>query len=362
MTYQTSRSKVHFRLDMATTFKAAVLTKIDWPLDLLNLKFPILLEGQVLVKILFSTICGSQLFEIAGNRANSKYIPHLLGHEGYGIVEEVGKGVKRFTVGDRVVLTWIKQSGLDCDRISFQSDTGQRVSAGKVTTFSEYTVVAENRLFKAPDIDNPQILPLLGCAALTGAGMVFERETSCDRTLVVGAGGVGIFAIWALLFLGKKEVHVIEKSESKRRFISEMDSRIILHSDLNSKSLIQELENKGRFQEVFECTGSVIMLQASIDLTSTPGNFVFCSHPKNGETINLDPFELISGKRVFGSWGGGCEDISIRDRAIEVAKFYRAFIPSILSNPYGLDSINKAIEDAKSGKNFRVLVDMSQKT
>lgn len=359
--FQMSLSKDLFRLTMALTFKAAVLTNIDQPLELFNLKFSTLLEGQVLVRILFTTICGSQLFEIAGDRGNEKYIPHLLGHEGFGIVEEVGKGVTRFKTGDRVVLTWIRQLGLDCDRISFESETGQRVSAGKVTTFSEYTVVAENRLFKAPEIDNPQILPLLGCAALTGAGMVFERKTFSNRSLVVGAGGVGIFAILALLFLGEKEIHVIEKSETKRKMISQIDQRIVLHSSFHSKSLIQELENRGRFQEVFECTGSITMLQASIDLTSTPGNFIFCSHPRSGETINLDPFDLISGKRVFGSWGGGCEDVSIMNKAIEVTEFYREFIPSTLSNPYGLDSINMAIEDARSGRNFRVLVDMSKK-
>lgn len=359
--FQMNRSKDRFRLSMALTFKAAVLTKIDHPLELFNLKFPTLLEGQVLVRILCTTICGSQLFEIAGDRGNEKYIPHLLGHEGYGIVEEVGKGVSRFKSGDRVVLTWIKQLGLDCDSISFESETGQRVSAGKVTTFSEYTVVAENRLFKAPEIDNPQIFPLLGCAALTGAGMVFERKTVSNRSLVVGAGGVGIFAIFALLFLGEKEIHVIEKSEIKRKVISQIDPRIVLHSGFDSKSFVQELENRGRFHDVFECTGSIIMLQTSIDLTSTPGNLVFCSHPRSGETIKLDPFDLISGKRVLGSWGGGCEDVSILNRVIKVTEYYKEIIPSTLSNPYGLDSINKAIEDAKSGRNFRVIVDMSKK-
>jgi hypothetical protein len=62
---------------------------------------------------------------------------------------------------------------------------------------------------------------------------------------------------------------------------------------------------------------------------------------------------------VFGSWGGGCEDELIRDKAIEVALFFRDFLPLALSKPYGLGSINEAIEDAKSGRNFRVLIDMN---
>jgi len=345
---------------MTKTFRAAVLTCLNQPLELLNLKFPDLSEGQVLVKILYSTICGSQLFEIAGDRGIDSYIPHLLGHEGYGIVEEVGIGVSRFKSGDEVILTWINQFGLDCKQIVFESDTGRRINAGKVTTFSEYAVVAENKLYKAPRIENPRILPLLGCAALTGAGMVFNNKTDSNRSLVIGGGGVGIFAILALLLLGTEEIHVVEKSERKRNLISQIDSRIFLHSRVSSQSLTQEISSKGTFEEVFEATGSITSLQMGIELTAMPGSLTFCSHPKHGDNLIINPFDLIRGKRLIGSWGGGCEDEKLRDKAIDIAKTYGNFLSLTLSKPYPLASINKALADAKSGENFRVLIGMTE--
>jgi len=346
---------------MTKTFRAAVLTCLNQPLELLNLKFPDLYEGQVLVKILYSTICGSQLFEIAGDRGTDSYIPHLLGHEGYGIVEEVGNGVSRFKSGDKVILTWINQLGLDCKGISFEADSGQRISAGKVTTFSEYAVVAENKLYKAPELKDPKIMPLLGCAALTGGGMVFNNKIDCNRTLVLGGGGVGIFTILALLFLGTEEIHVVEKSEQKQNLISRIDSRIFLHPDINSDSLIKEIASRGAFKEVFECTGSISTLQAGIEMTSMQGCLTFCSHPKYGDNLIINPFDLIRGKRVFGSWGGGCEDEKIRNKAIDVVRIYREFISLMMRDSYSLDSINEALENARSGRNFKVLIDMTDK-
>jgi len=345
---------------MNKTFRAAVLTSLNQPLELLNLKFPDLSEGQVLVRILYSTICGSQLFEIAGDRGTDSHIPHLLGHEGYGIVEDVGIGVSRFKSGDKVILTWINQFGLDCKRILFESDTGQKINAGKVTTFSEYSVVAEKKMYKAPEIEDPKIMPLLGCAALTGAGMVFDNKIDSNRSLVIGGGGVGIFAILALLLLGTEEIHVVEKSEQKRNLISQIDSRIFLHSGVNAQSLTQEISNKGTFEEVFECTGSITSLQTGIELTAMSGCLTFCSHPKHGTNLVINPFDLIRGKRLFGSWGGGCEDEKLRDKAIDVAKIYKDFLSLTLSRPYRLTSINEALADAKNGQNFRVLIGMTE--
>ena len=335
-----------------------MLTNINRPLELLNLKFPYLREGQVLVRVCFSTICGSQLHEIAGERGRDKHIPHLLGHEGYGIVEEIGQGVSRFKPGDRVILTWVTQAGLDCNNILFESDTGRKVSAGKVTTFSEYTVVAENKLFKAPEIANPEILPLLGCAVLTGAGMVIEKSREISRALVVGAGGVGIFSILALLSLGTEEIHVIEKSVPKQKFISQFDSRILVYSGVKDESFIEDVKKRGNFPFVFETTGSIDSLQEAISLTTKSGELTFCSHPKVGDNLIIDPLVLIRGMKVLGSWGGGCENELIRDEAVKVALSYEDHLPSVLSMPYGLSAINVAIEEAKKGNNFRTLLEL----
>ena len=94
--------------------KAAVLFETGQPLKIVdNIQLPALITGQVQVKILYSGLCHSQLMEVNGGRGEDKYLPHLLGHEGVGVVEAVGDGVTKVQVGDKVVIGWIKGEGQD---------------------------------------------------------------------------------------------------------------------------------------------------------------------------------------------------------------------------------------------------------
>ena len=104
--------KVHFK-DMIQKLSAAVLFKIKKNLKILELKIPKLKKGQVLVKVIYSGICKSQILEIIGGRNNSKWLPHLLGHEASGKVVETGYGVKKVKKGDEVILSWIKSDGMN---------------------------------------------------------------------------------------------------------------------------------------------------------------------------------------------------------------------------------------------------------
>src|SRR3989338_3457426 len=93
--------------------KAAVLYKFNSPLGLEDITIPDPAFGQILVKVVASGICHTQLLEIHGKRGEDKFLPHCLGHEGAGIVEEVGEGVTRVRVGDHVILSWIKTEGIN---------------------------------------------------------------------------------------------------------------------------------------------------------------------------------------------------------------------------------------------------------
>ena len=88
-------------------FKAAVLEKIKHPLKILELNKKQPGSGQILVRVLYSSVCGSQIFEKEGLRGKDKWLPHLLGHEGVGIVVSKGEGCKKFKIGEKVIITWI---------------------------------------------------------------------------------------------------------------------------------------------------------------------------------------------------------------------------------------------------------------
>ena len=94
--------------------KAAILVKKNEPLIVDDINLPTNLDyGQVLVKVLVSGLCGAQLQEIAGLKGNEKFMPHLVGHEGCGLVEKIGPGVSKVKSGDKVVLHWRKGSGIE---------------------------------------------------------------------------------------------------------------------------------------------------------------------------------------------------------------------------------------------------------
>src|SRR5437016_3201189 len=100
--------------------KAAILTALKKPLTVDEVELPELGYGQVLVKVRYSGLCGSQLGEIDGVKGKDDYLPHLLGHEGSGIVEKVGPGVKNLKKGDAVVLHWRPGNGVQAEVPSYR--------------------------------------------------------------------------------------------------------------------------------------------------------------------------------------------------------------------------------------------------
>ena len=128
------------------TMKAAILVELGKPLVIDEIELPQTLEvGQVLVKIHFSGICGSQLGEIDGAKGEDKFLPHLLGHEASGTVVEIGPGVKYVKPGDTVVLHWMKGSGLQSNtphyknkkNLRYLTETIRRELNGEITTALE---------------------------------------------------------------------------------------------------------------------------------------------------------------------------------------------------------------------------------
>ena len=178
--------------------KAAVLEKLNYPLAIREIFPTQLLPGQVYVKVLASGLCGAQLHEIRGHKGNGKFLPHLMGHEGCGIVKEVGPGVTTVKEGDKVVMHWRPGSGIESEFPKYH--LGEKIiSSGKCTTLSEFSIVSENRLTKVPH-DTPTVLAaMLGCSLTTALGII---DNECDlkfgeSVAVIGCGGVGLNLIQA---------------------------------------------------------------------------------------------------------------------------------------------------------------------
>jgi len=153
--------------------KAAILKELNAPLSIENIGLTELQVGQVQVRVLVSGICGSQLHEINGNKGNGKFLPHLMGHEGCGIVEDIGPGVTTVKVGDKVVMHWRPGAGIESAFPQYMlGDT--TFSSGKVNTLSQWSIVSENRLTTVPSETPNDLAALLGCSLTTALGIILS--------------------------------------------------------------------------------------------------------------------------------------------------------------------------------------------
>src|ERR1700682_5498745 len=144
--------------------EAALLVATGKPLVLAEIETPTLKPGQVLVEIAYSGACGTQVMEWRGDKGEDKWVPHCLGHEGTGTVLETGGAVTKVKTGDKVVLSWIKGTGIEAGGAIYEWD-GKKGNGGGVTTFQRHAVVSENRLTPVPQGLSMEVAVLLGCAA-----------------------------------------------------------------------------------------------------------------------------------------------------------------------------------------------------
>jgi S-(hydroxymethyl)glutathione dehydrogenase/alcohol dehydrogenase len=343
--------------------KAAVLTKLGEPLVVVgDIGLPDLSRGQVLVKVAFSGVCHSQLMEARGRRGEDRFLPHLLGHEGSGVVVEVGEGVTKVRPGDRVVLGWIKGWGIDSGGCKYDWN-GIVVNAGGVTTFNDHAVVSENRLIPLPEGLPMDIAVLFGCAIPTGAGIVTnEIKPRPGSTMAIfGLGGIGLSALMATMLFQCSKVIAVDISDEKLALAREFGaSHTVNSSRQDAIEEIRVLTDNVGVDYAVESSGLCEVIETAFDSVRRGGGLcVFASHPESGRRIRLDPFELICGKQIRGSWGGGCNpDVDIP----EFARLYREGklpLERLITKRYTLDQINDALDDLEFKRVGRPLVEIN---
>src|SRR3990167_7857644 len=212
--------------------KAAILTELNKHLTVADIELPqTLAVGQVLVKIHCSGICGSQLGEIDGAKGEDKYLPHLLGHEASGTVIAIGPGVRHVKLNDKVVMHWRKGLGIEAETPAYTWE-GRKVNAGWITTFSEYTIVSENRVTAIPQDSDLEVAALFGCAVTTGFGIV-ENNAKVrigESVVVFGAGGIGLNIIQASALVSAYPIIAVDLYDSKLKLAKEMGATHVINS------------------------------------------------------------------------------------------------------------------------------------
>lgn len=341
------------------SFKAAVLFKQNNLLRIIKLKLPEKLEkGQVLVRVIKAAICGAQIGEIKGTKGHDKWLPHCMGHEGYGVVIAKHPSVKKIKLKDHVVMHWRKGAGIDAKSPSYTSKFGT-INAGQVTTFQELSIVSENRITKIKSVvkKNQYLIPLLGCAIPTSWGII-KNEIKIDpnqKTLIFGAGGVGCTIALLLKVLGYKKSVITDKF-NKQKLTKKIDINFM-------NFLLTKKIKTGYFGNIIDTTGDTKIMELAFNLLGKNGNLMLVGQPKrNSRLIINDPLKLFNPPceniKLMTSDGGLFEPSVHMKYLYKLLQDNLKSFKKIITHKVKLDNINTGIKYIQNGLAIRVGIDI----
>lgn len=343
--------------------KAAILVKQRKPLVIADVEMPSELQyGQVLVRVFCTGICGSQIGEIDGVKGPDKFLPHLLGHEGGGIVEAVGPGVTRVKKSDRVVMHWRKGLGIESPTPKYKWGD-KTVNAGWVTTFNEYAVISENRLTVIPEDVDFEIAALMGCAVTTGLGVVNNnaRLKIGESIAVFGAGGVGLNIIQGTALVSAYPIIAIDLYDNKLKLAEEFGATHTINSNkCDVKNEILKIVGSNGVDVAVDNTGNVKVIEQAYEVTSAKGRTVLVGVPKAGEKISIYSLPLHFDKELKGSHGGESNPSLDIPRYLNLYRNKRLKFKDMISHYFTFDEINRAIDAMRRGEVVRCIIRMTQ--
>jgi Zn-dependent alcohol dehydrogenase len=322
-----------------------------------------LLAGQVLVEVITSGLCGAQINEIEAIKGPDKFLPHLLGHEGFASVLQIGPGVTTVAVGDQVVMHWRPGEGIQSLPPVYKY-RGMPLNAGWVTTFNNHAIVSENRITKIPNtLHDKNIIPLLGCALTTALGVLKNdaQIIPSDSLLIFGAGGVGLLLIKLAKVLGITNITVVDIHEKKLKKASELGaSKTFVFSDKDQTNHSLSEFFSLQFPTVaIDTTGDKSSIEICYEISAPNARVILVGVPKKGVKANIYTLPLHFGKILKGSEGGHSKpekDIPYLLKLIEEDKLSFQDYPT---KRFSIDQINDAIFQLKDGVVGRMIIDFT---
>jgi S-(hydroxymethyl)glutathione dehydrogenase/alcohol dehydrogenase len=288
-------------------------------------------------------------------------VPHCLGHEGSGTVLEAGAAVTKVKAADKVVLSWLRGGGIEAGGAVYDWN-GRRVNAGGVTTFQRHAVVSENRLTPLPAGLPMRVAILLGCAAPTGMGAVFNvsKVAAGDAVAVFGTGGIGLNACMAAALAGAMPVIAVDLNPTRRALALRYGATHAV--DPASGDVVAEIRKlvPGGVDVAIEATGVPAVMASALAATRQQGGrAVVIGNARHGARLDLDPALFNQGKSLLGTWGGDSQPDRDYARFARLLGSGRFDAGGLLSAPYALADADRALTDLEQGNVGRPLIDMS---
>ncbi len=339
---------------------AAILSQSRQPLVVDEIALPESLEaGQVLVKVLYTTICGAQINEIDAVKGPDKFLPHLLGHEASARVIEIGPGVTSVKPGDTVVLHWRPSQGIQSKTPDY-SWGGRKLNAGWVTTFNDHAVISENRMSVIPADFDLKVAPLFGCAVTTAAGVVNNdaKLKIGESVVILGVGGVGLNLVQFAALAGGHPIIAVDLLDHKLDMARARGATHCINAqrDPDVAGAVRAIVGPKGPDKVLETTGVKSVIEMAYELTHADGTCVLVGVPSEKVTIYTLPIHF--NKVLTGSHGGDARPHIDIPRIIGLMKAGKLSFDGIITHEFPLAGINDALDLVRSGKPGLVLVNL----
>jgi S-(hydroxymethyl)glutathione dehydrogenase/alcohol dehydrogenase len=341
--------------------RAAILETLNRPLVVDEVEIPPLDVGQVLVEVGASGICGAQLNEIQGIKGEDKFLPHLLGHEGGGVVLETGPGVAQVKKGDHVVMHWRKGAGIQAKTPKYRWN-GRTVNAGWVTTFNERAIVSENRVTPIGRDVSFEIAALMGCAVTTALGLINNlAQLKIGQSIaVLGCGGVGLNVVQGAAMVAADPIVAIDIHDRKLDMARSFGATHVINTtraDLREE--VRKIVGASGVDVFVENTGLVNLIEAAYALTGPRGRTILVGVPRHDQDISIHSLPLHFGKVLTGCEGGSSDPNVDIPRYLNLYAKGKLDLDRLITHRHPLSGINQALDEFRSGLIGRCVINMS---
>ncbi|MCA1974152.1 MAG: S-(hydroxymethyl)glutathione dehydrogenase/class III alcohol dehydrogenase [Caenispirillum sp.] len=366
------------------TSRAAVAWEVNKPLEIEEVQVAAPKAGEVLVRIVATGVCHTDAFTLSGADPEGIF-PSILGHEGAGVVEEVGPGVTSVAVGDHVIPLYTPECGTCkfclsgktnlCQAIratqgkGLMPDGTSRFSAkGKdlfhymgTSTFSEYTVLPEIALAKINKEAPLEKVCLLGCGVTTGMGAVLKtaKVQPGSTVAVFGLGGIGLSAIIGAVMAKAERIIGIDINPDKFEIARQLGATDVVNPkdfDRPIQEVLVEMTDGG-VDYSFECIGNVDVMRAALECCHKGwGESTIIGVAGAGQEISTRPFQLVTGRVWRGSAFGGVKGRSELPGIVEQYMNGEFELDTFITHTMGLEAINEAFDLMHEGKSIRSVI------
>jgi S-(hydroxymethyl)glutathione dehydrogenase/alcohol dehydrogenase len=365
--------------------KAAVAWGPNQPLKIEEVDLEGPKKGEVLIKMVATGVCHTDAFTLSGEDPEGLF-PVILGHEGGGIVQEIGEGVTSLSIGDHVIPLYTAECG-ECKmcksgktnlcssvretqgRGLMPDGTSRFSKDGKMihhymgtSTFAEYTVVPEVSLAKVSKEAPLDKICLLGCGVTTGIGVVLNTAKVEEGATVAifGIGGIGLSAIQGSKMAKAGRIIAIDINDDKKEMAMKFGATEFINPknfDKPIQEVIVEMTDGG-VDYSFECVGNVNLMRAALECCHKGwGESIIIGVAGAGQEISTRPFQLVTGRVWKGSAFGGVKGRTELPGYVDRYMSGEINLDDLVTFKMPLERINEAFDLMHAGKSIRTVIE-----